>query len=108
MIGLGFAFMSWSEALPRTTAGIAAACARNWARAEEHHQTAIHQADTMPHRVCQPIARYWYAEMLRARDEPGDRARSRALLGNALAMCESLGMPLYARQAGETLATLSI
>ena len=106
MIGMGFAIMFGSEALPRTAAGIAAACARNWARAEEHHQTAIHQADTMPHRVCQPIARYWYAEMLRARGEPGDRSRAGALLGEALAMFESLSMPLYARQATEKLAAL--
>jgi len=35
-----------AAALPRTTAGIAAACAHNWSRSEQHHQTALHQADT--------------------------------------------------------------
>ena len=69
---------------------------------------ALHQADTWPHRVCQPIARYWYAEMLRARDEPGDGTRSRQLLSDALGRFESLGMLLYASQAKEKLATSSL
>jgi hypothetical protein len=70
---LGFALMFTS--LPKTTAGIASACARNWSRAEEHHLAAIHQADITPLRISQPIARYWYAEMLGARNLPGDSAR---------------------------------
>ena len=106
MIAAGWALFL-APTLPRTTAGIAAACARNWPRAEEHHQTAIRQADTLPHRVCQPIARYWYAEMLSMRGGPGDSERARDLLREALASFESLGMPLYARQAGEKLASLS-
>lgn len=105
MIGRGFAVMK-AAALPRTTAGIAAACAHNWPRAEEHHQTAIHQADTWPHRVCQPIARYWYADMLCARGEPGDVTCARDLLGDARSMAGSLGMPLYARQATQKLNVL--
>jgi hypothetical protein len=108
MIGAGYAMMIAACALPRTTAGIAAACACQWSHAERHHQTAVHQADTMPHRVCQPIARYWYAEMLSARDEAGDTARAGALFNEALAMFESLGMPLYWRQTSERLAKLSI
>ena len=93
-----------ASALPRTTAGIAAACAREWPRAESHHQTAIHQADSWPHRVCQPIARYWYAEMLRARGAPGDDARALDLLAEALSAFESLGMPLYARMVRTVMA----
>src|SRR5262249_28886881 len=106
MLRLGFVTMWAGQALPRTTAGIAAACARNWPRAEEHHRTAIGYADRMALRVCQPIARYWYADMLRARDEAGDREKTRPLLSEALAMFESLGAPLYARQASEALAGL--
>ena len=107
MIGRGWALMK-AMALPRTTAGIAAASARNWPRAEEHHQTAIQQADTWPHRVCQPIARYWCAEMLRARGGPGDDTRMRERLSEALSGFESLGMPLYARQAQEKLTASRI
>ena len=102
MIERGFAMMK-AATLPRTTAGIAAACAHEWSRAESHHQTAIHQADTWPHRVCQPIARYWYAEMLRARGAPGDDARALDLLVDALGAFEALGMPLYAQQAKQKL-----
>jgi serine/threonine protein kinase/tetratricopeptide (TPR) repeat protein len=106
MIRNGYALMWGAQTLPRTTAGIAAACARNWSRAEEHHQTAIHQADTMALRVCQPIARYWYAAMLLSRDEAADRERFRSLLCEAVGMFESLGMPLYGRQGIQKLAAL--
>jgi tetratricopeptide (TPR) repeat protein len=90
----------------RSVAGIAAACAREWTRAEEHHQTAIHQADTAPYRVAQPQAREWYAAMLLARGAPGDVERGRELLCEALAMFESIGMPLLAKRAAERLAIL--
>ena len=106
MIGAGYVVTWACAALPRTTAGIAAACARNWPCSEQHHQTAIQQADTMLHKLAQPIARYWYAEMLRMRDEPGDRTRARTLLRETVPMCEAIGMPLYARQASAKLAIL--
>ena len=107
MLALGFSIMWAGAALPQTTAGIAAACAQHWSRAEEHHQSAIRQADRLALKVCQPIARYWYADMLLVRGKAADRARARSLLNEVLAMCESLGAPLYARQAGEKLAVLS-
>ena len=66
-------------------------------------QIALHQADTWPNVVCQSIARYWYAEMLRARGQDGDTARARHLLKEALSGFESLGMPLYASQCQEEL-----
>jgi hypothetical protein len=91
----------------RSVAGIAAACAREWTRAEEHHRTAIHQADTAPYRVAQPQAREWYAAMLLARRAPGDVERGRELLCESLAMFESIGMPLLAKPAAERLATLA-
>jgi hypothetical protein len=52
------------------------------------------------------MARYWYAGMLLARGRQSDSTNARALLGEALGMFESLGMPLYARQAGTLLAGL--
>jgi len=87
----------------RTAAGIAAACARDWTRAEEHHRAAIHVADTAPMRILQPMTRAWYAEMLAMQ---GDLARARVMLAEALALFESLGMPGYARRASERLSTL--
>jgi hypothetical protein len=90
----------------RTAAGIAAACAGDWSAAEKHHLMAIHQTDTAPYRVSQPMAREWYAAMLLDRNGPGDAAKVRGLLSEALAMYESMGMPFHASRASGRLATL--
>jgi tetratricopeptide (TPR) repeat protein len=87
----------------RTAAGIAAACAREWSRSEEHHRAAIHHADTAPARIFQPVSREWYAAMLAAR---GDVDRARPMLAEALALYETIGMPGYARRASERLAAM--
>ena len=41
------------------------------------------------------------------RGESGDDARARDLFGEALVMFESLGMPLYAKQAKAALGQLT-
>lgn len=41
------------------------------------------------------------------RGQPGDEARARELLGEALTMFEALGMPLYAKQARAALRQLT-
>ena len=92
--------------LCRTAAGIAAAAASNWARAEEHHLMAIQQADSGVF-VAQPPARAWFAEMLLMRNAAGDRSRARSLLSEAVGRAEALAMPLQARRIGERLAALS-
>jgi hypothetical protein len=89
----------YSQHLFRTAAGIAAAAAGNWARAEEHFLTAIQQADSAPYRTAQPIARYWYADMLLLRDQPGDRDRAREMLKASQELCQTIGMPWYAEGA---------
>ena len=88
----------------RTAAGIAAACAREWSRSEEHHRAAIHHADTAPARIFQPVSREWYAAMLAAR---GDMDLARSTLAEALALYETIGMPGYARRASAQLAAMS-
>jgi tetratricopeptide (TPR) repeat protein len=90
----------------QTAAGIAAACAGDWSAAEEHYLTAIHQADTAPYRPAQPMAREWYALMLLDRNGPGDAAKARGLLSEALAMYESLEMPFHANRTSAKLAAL--
>jgi tetratricopeptide (TPR) repeat protein len=80
----------YSQHLFRTSAGIAAACARDWIRAEEHHRIAIHQADSSPYRVSQTGARYWYAEML----------------CKALALHESMGMKWHVKRVATRIAQL--
>jgi tetratricopeptide (TPR) repeat protein len=94
--------LAFTVTLPRTAAGIAAACAGNWERAEQQHRAAMRLADAIPHRVAQAIARYWYAEMLRARGDSADKARG--LLDEAATMFDALGMPLYAGQARQRRA----
>jgi tetratricopeptide (TPR) repeat protein len=88
-----------------SAAGVAAACAREWTRAEAHHQRAIQQADAA-YRICQPDARMWYADMLLARDDSADRERARALLAEALSLYESIGMPGFAQRTSARLAML--
>ena len=81
----------------RTSAGIAAAAACRWERAEEHFRTAIQQAGCAPYKTAQPIARLRYADMLLARDLASDRERARELLREALLMCQTVGMTWYAQ-----------
>ena len=95
----------FSVTMCATSAGIAAACAHEWSRAEAHHQRAIQQADAA-YRICQPDARVWYADMLLARGDQGDRDRARVLLAEALALYESIGMPRFAQRTSARLAVL--
>lgn len=90
----------------RTAAGIAAACAGDLSAAEQHHLTAIQQTETAPFRISQPTAREWYATMLIGRNGPGDAAKARVLLGEAVAMYESMGMPFHANRTSGRRATL--
>jgi tetratricopeptide (TPR) repeat protein len=96
----------YTRHLFRTSAGIAAACARNWARAEEHHQAAIDIADSTGCRVARPVVRYWYADMLCSRDMAGDRARAREFLSEALSLYDAMGMVWHAGCAVKRLSNL--
>lgn len=87
-------------ALVELPAGIAAACGQHWEVAERHFQTALHQAQEMPHMIARPEVRRWYAWMLLDRNLPGDRERARALLDEAIAMYRDLGMPKHLEIAG--------
>jgi tetratricopeptide (TPR) repeat protein len=91
----------------RTAAGIAAACARDWPRAEEHHRAAIARMDEIPDLTAQCIARYWYADMLAERGGQGDLESARALLNETIAKSEAIGLALFARLARERLSRLS-
>jgi hypothetical protein len=66
----------------RASAGITAAAACHWERAEEHQ---------------------WYADMLFARDMGGDRERARELLREALLMCQSVGMRWYVQHVEQRI-----
>jgi tetratricopeptide (TPR) repeat protein len=88
----------------RTIAGIAAACAGDWASAEHHHLTAIHQTDTAPYRHLQPVAREWYANMLVDRDLGDDVGKAKEFLDEAIQMYRANGLPARSKHALELFA----
>jgi class 3 adenylate cyclase/tetratricopeptide (TPR) repeat protein len=94
----------WTHGLNQTTAGIAAACGRQWEKAEEHYETALRQAHELPVVMEQPEVRRWYARMLIDRDGPGDRDKGGALLAEAIAMYREIGMPKHVEMAEALLA----
>jgi hypothetical protein len=91
----------------RTAAGIAAACAGDWSRAEEHHRAAIARMEAVPYVTAQPIARYWYADMLAERSGAGDIASAKAMLEVSIAASDRIGLTLYARLARQKLAAIA-
>ncbi len=90
------AVMLWG--IPRftqTIAGIAAAAARKWEAAEDHFQTAMQQAEAVPHRLEQAEIRRFHAMMLIDRDASGDRKKAQTLLHRALETYKQIGMPRH-------------
>jgi hypothetical protein len=79
--GVAIELVSYKSGLFNTFHNIPRKCRRGppLARAEEHYRTAIHPADRPPYRPAQPVARYWYAEMLLARGMESHRKRVRKL-----------------------------
>jgi len=103
-IRTGNLFRGFDLRLLDTLAGIAADAGGNWAKAEEHFQTALRRAEELPHVIEQPEARRWYASMLLDRDAPGDRERARTTLGEAVEMYRRIGMPKHVEMAEALLA----
>lgn len=88
----------------RTAAGIAAACAGDWTRAEAHHRASIARMEAVPYVTAQAIARYWYADMLAERGGPGDIEAAKALLQASITASDAIGLVLYARLARRRFA----
>jgi hypothetical protein len=86
----------------QTVAGMAAWAARQWEAAEDHFQTALQQAEAIPHRLEQAEIRRFHALMLLDRAAPGDRERAHRLLRQAQETYEQIGM----RAHGERTRTL--
>jgi tetratricopeptide (TPR) repeat protein len=75
-----------------TVAGMAAAAAHQWGAAEDHFQTALQQAESVPHHLEQAEIRRFHAMMLIDRAAPGDRDEARRLLGQARETYTRIGM----------------
>jgi hypothetical protein len=109
LIGSGGNIMPFHcDRLLQTTAGIAAAAGGRWHRAEEHYQTALQQAYDLPHRLEQPEVRRLYAGMLLERNGPGDGAKARELLSEAVAMYRELRMLKHVDMAQALLEEVSV
>jgi hypothetical protein len=78
-----------------TVAGMAASAARQWEAAEDHFQTAMQQAESIPHRLEQAEIRRFHAMMLMDRAAAGDRQEARRLLGEAREIYTQIGMPRH-------------
>jgi tetratricopeptide (TPR) repeat protein len=92
--------------LVQTTAGISAAAGGLWEKAEEHYQTALHQAHEIPYRIEQPEVRRWYARMLAERNATGDKKKARGLLEEAILMYREIVMPRHVEIAEELMERL--
>ena len=90
-----------------TIAGIAAAAARQWKAAEDHFQTAMQQAESIPHRLEQAEIRRFHAMMLIDRAAPGDREKAQTLLREALESYQRIGMPHHVDLTQTLLASVA-
>jgi hypothetical protein len=93
--------------LVENVAGKAAAAGRRWDAAEAHFQKAMLLAKTLPVATEQPEVRRFYAQMLIDRDEPGDRAKARELLEEAIGAYARLGMRRH-RELAQSLMVSAI
>ncbi|MBS1854073.1 MAG: protein kinase [Acidobacteria bacterium] len=94
----------YTHDMTRTAAGIAAACAGEWQRADEHHRAAIARAAELAYRTPLASARAWYAETLLARGEAGGRDRARVLLDEAARLYAEIGAAESSRKASARAA----
>jgi hypothetical protein len=90
--------------LTQTIAGVAASAAHQWEAAEEHFQTAMRQAESLPNRLEQTEIRRFHAMMLIDRAAPGDREKAQTLLNEALESYERIGMPRHVEMTQALLA----
>jgi len=79
----------------QTVAGLAAAAANEWGLAEDHFETAMQQAKSLPNHLEQAEIRRFHAMMLVARAAVGDREKAQTLLNEAVESYERIGMPRH-------------
>jgi tetratricopeptide (TPR) repeat protein len=92
LIGTGTVLISPLCRFTQTTAGIAAAAARQWDSAEEDFSIALRQAESVPYILEQAEIRRFHAMMLLDRAASGDRENARTLLSEALETYSRIGM----------------
>ena len=103
LVGRGIV-LAHGSGLVQRVAGIAAASGGNWDGAEAHFEAALREAHELPHKIEQPEVRRWYADMLIERGAPDDVEKARGLLGEAIEMYRTIGMPRHIELADGALA----
>jgi hypothetical protein len=88
------------------TAAIAAGAAGFDDKARDHFEQALAFAAALPHRLLQPLVRFWYGRMLVESTQVDDRARGLRLLTEAEADFGTLKMVLHQRHAAATLQAM--
>ena len=81
--------------LAQRVAGMAAAAAGQWDRAQAHFEIARRQSDEFPNRLERPQVLHWYGKMLLDRANPNDHEQARTMLVDALNDYRQLGMPIH-------------
>ena len=76
-----------------TRLGMLAALLERWEEAEGHFRTAMERCDEMGARAIRAMVLIEFARMLIARGGSGDEVRVGAMLTDAIAVCDELGMP---------------
>jgi tRNA A-37 threonylcarbamoyl transferase component Bud32/tetratricopeptide (TPR) repeat protein len=89
----------------KKAAAIAAAAIGEYEEAEAFFFDAFDEAERLPIKLEQPEVRRWFAKMLIERDAPGDRARARTLLEEAIDGYRAIGMPRHLEMAERLVAT---
>jgi hypothetical protein len=100
----GTVIRQYDGALLQRAAAMAAAAAALPDRAEEHFETALRQAQELPHLMERPAVRHFYARFLVDRGGTGDLARARYLLEEAVTGYRHIGMPRHETMAQQLLA----
>jgi tetratricopeptide (TPR) repeat protein len=102
----GTVIRQYDGALLQRAAGMAAAAAGLSDTAEEHFETALRQAEDLPHLMERPAVRHFYAQFLIDRGGSSDLERARTLLDEALPGYRGIGMPRHEEMARQLLGRL--
>lgn len=93
--------------LVQTSAAMVAARAGVWDEAEVHFESALRQAEELPHLIERPNVRDAYARFLLVRGGRGDRERAHRLLIEAVDGFHARGMRRHETRAEELLSGLT-
>jgi tetratricopeptide (TPR) repeat protein len=99
----GTVIRQYDGALLERAAAMAAAAAGLHEQAEAHFETALHQAEELPHMMERPHVRHFYGRFLIDRASSRDVGRAGALLDEAILGYRTIEMPRHAAMVEQLL-----